>query len=62
MTTHHSVLFGDARDMAAIADESVHLVVTSPPYPMIAMWDAIFADQDPNIAEALHAGSRRSSI
>lgn len=56
MTTHHSVLFGDARDMAAIADESVHLVVTSPPYPMIAMWDAIFADQDPNIAEALHAG------
>lgn len=26
-----------------LADESVHLVVTSPPYPMIEMWDATFA-------------------
>lgn len=56
MTTHHSVLFGDARDMAAITDESIDLLVTSPPYPMIAMWDTGFADRDPAIAAALQAG------
>lgn len=30
--THHRVLRGDARQMDPLADESVHLVVTSPPY------------------------------
>ena len=31
-TTLHAFDVGDARDLAGIADESVHLVVTSPPY------------------------------
>ena len=30
--TRHDLYLGDARDLDAIADESVHLVVTSPPY------------------------------
>lgn len=30
--TRHRVVLGDARDMQAVKDESVHLVVTSPPY------------------------------
>jgi DNA modification methylase len=30
--THHRVILGDARRMRALQDESVHLVVTSPPY------------------------------
>jgi DNA modification methylase len=30
--THHDLYVGDARDMAALKDESVHLAVTSPPY------------------------------
>jgi excisionase family DNA binding protein len=30
--THHQIYLGDAREMAPVADESVHLVVTSPPY------------------------------
>ena len=30
--TSHSLHFGDARDMAAVEPESVHLVLTSPPY------------------------------
>jgi len=37
------LLHGDARRLEAIADASVHLVVTSPPYPMIPQWDALFA-------------------
>jgi len=34
---------GDARHLTELANESVQLVVTSPPYPMIPQWDALFA-------------------
>lgn len=34
----------------------MELIVTSPPYPMIAMWDASFRTQDPAVAEALDRG------
>jgi modification methylase len=30
--THHEMILGDARNLAVIPSESVHLVVTSPPY------------------------------
>lgn len=30
--THHRIVHGDARDLSCLPDESVHLVVTSPPY------------------------------
>jgi len=33
--TQHLVVQGDARDLSLIASESVHLVVTSPPYAML---------------------------
>lgn len=32
MATHHKIVIGDARRMTEIAAESVHLVITSPPY------------------------------
>lgn len=32
MSTHHRIIIGDARRMTEVEDESVHLVVTSPPY------------------------------
>ena len=32
LKTHHIRVRGDARDMSVVCDESVHLVVTSPPY------------------------------
>lgn len=32
METRHRLVLGDARDLSFIADESAHLVVTSPPY------------------------------
>jgi site-specific DNA-methyltransferase (cytosine-N4-specific) len=40
--TCHRVISGDSRRMTEIGDEEVHLVVTSPPYPMIEMWDTLF--------------------
>ncbi|NHN40622.1 site-specific DNA-methyltransferase [Halorubellus sp. JP-L1] len=56
METTHRVHVGDARDLSALADDSVDLVVTSPPYPMIEMWDDVFAELDPDIGDALDAG------
>ena len=32
LPTRHQIFNGDARDLSAIADESIHLVLTSPPY------------------------------
>ncbi|MEM1971414.1 MAG: site-specific DNA-methyltransferase [Candidatus Anstonellales archaeon] len=32
MATWHRIIFGDCRDMKEIPDNSIHLVVTSPPY------------------------------
>lgn len=39
--------------MSDIDDESVALIVTSPPYPMIEMWDALFAHKNKKIQEEL---------
>jgi len=32
LPTHHKLILGDSRTLTQVADESVHLVVTSPPY------------------------------
>jgi modification methylase len=55
MRTEHALHAGDARDLALPAD-AVDLVVTSPPYPMIEMWDEAFAGLDPAVGDALEAG------
>jgi DNA modification methylase len=52
-TTRHQVHFADARRMSAVPDGSVALVVTSPPYPMIELWDEQFSRVDARIAKAL---------
>ena len=39
--------------MAAVGDDTIDLVVTSPPYPMIELWDEQFAAADPRVAAAL---------
>ena len=42
--------------MHGVASDSIDLVVTSPPYPMIQMWDDLFRRQDPEIVKALDNG------
>uniref|UniRef100_UPI0026357990 DNA-methyltransferase n=1 Tax=Haloplanus sp. TaxID=1961696 RepID=UPI0026357990 len=56
MRTSHALYPADAADMDAVPDESVHLVVTSPPYPMIDLWDDLFSARDPGVRAALDAG------
>lgn len=38
--------YKSSTDMSEIKDDSVHLIVTSPPYPMIKKWDTLFKDID----------------
>lgn len=52
-TTIHKIYTCNANNMSCIPDKSVHLVVTSPPYPMIEMWDEVFLAQDKTIADDL---------
>jgi DNA modification methylase len=51
--TFHQLVFGDSRDLSEIPAESVDLVVTSPPYPMIQMWDDLFGRLNPEVAATL---------
>jgi len=53
MKTTHKVIFGNASSMKEIGDNTIDLMITSPPYPMIEMWDEIFSKQNPSIGEAL---------
>jgi DNA modification methylase len=38
--TRHQIVLGDSRSMGAVADESVHLVLTSPPYWTLKQYPA----------------------
>jgi site-specific DNA-methyltransferase (adenine-specific) len=53
--TIREIRVGDAHE-ADVDAGSVDLVATSPPYPMVEMWDGTFAAQSPAAAEALEAG------
>ena len=53
MEGQHVTHFGDASNMEALDNESIQLTVTSPPYPMVEMWDEIFAKTDSKITKLL---------
>ncbi|MFN2357937.1 MAG: site-specific DNA-methyltransferase [Desulfotignum sp.] len=53
LKTQHETLFKDARRMEDLADNSIDLVVTSPPYPMIEMWDLVFEAMAPEVGRCL---------
>jgi modification methylase len=53
ITTIHEIIIGASQQMEQIKDNSIALVVTSPPYPMIEMWDDIMSKQNPEIRNAL---------
>jgi len=54
------IIIGDSRKMKLLDDDSIELIVTSPPYPMIEMWDEIFSSFDPRIGIALKDKSLQS--
>ena len=56
MITHHKFIYKNAIDMKAVSSGSVDLIVTSPPYPMVEMWDEVFAGQNNAIVKTLENG------
>ena len=58
--TTHEIICGDSRSMDALKDESINLVVTSPPYPMISMWDELFAQLNPEIATCIEIDGQKT--
>ena len=62
MKTTHRIHFKNARRLEDLAEGSVHLTVTSPPYPMIEMWDDCFTAQRSDIRSALRRGRGRDAF
>lgn len=57
MKTTHQIYVEDARNISKLDDNSVDLVVTSPPYPMIEMWDDLFSSMDESIQSDIESGN-----
>lgn len=49
----HKFIFTAAQNMGMLNDATIDLVMTSPPYPMIEMWDSIFAAQNKEIQNVI---------
>jgi len=53
METNHTIFFKDSSDMSELQSNSIDLMITSPPYPMIEMWDTLFSSLNEDIKQAL---------
>jgi DNA modification methylase len=56
LKTTHKTVNTSSVDLSFIENNSVDLVVTSPPYPMIEMWNDSFCSQNRNIQLLLNSG------
>jgi modification methylase len=54
-TPDYRVIIGDSRRMRELAGDSIHLVVTSPPYPMVSIWDRFFQEEAANTYDEMHS-------
>jgi modification methylase len=62
LKTIHRIVYGDsAGELRRLPRESVDLLVTSPPYPMIEMWDDLFCGLEPDIRRMLDKGDGDSA-
>lgn len=62
METNHRIFTGDSRSLSQVEDASVELVITSPPYPMIEMWDDLFSDLNSEVNNHLQNGDGRAAF
>ncbi len=60
--TDHKIYFEDAGNMGGVGNNSIDLVVTSPPYPMIEMWDDIFISQNKEIENAFNDNNGKQAF
>ena len=57
METVHKIFFKNSSRMKEVESDSIDLIVTSPPYPMIEMWDSSFSKLNEQIHVALQEGA-----
>ena len=55
--TQHKIINSNSNNLKDIEDGKINLIVTSPPYPMIEMWDKLFCSQNFDIKEELENGN-----
>ncbi|MCK4543515.1 MAG: site-specific DNA-methyltransferase [Spirochaetales bacterium] len=60
--TTQKLYFGSSGDLSYLDSNSIDLIVTSPPYPMIEMWDGVFSGQDENIKLSLEKQDGNSAF
>lgn len=53
MRTTHKVFISNSAEMSEVETNSIDLLITSPPYPMIEMWDTLFSSLNDEIKAAL---------
>lgn len=56
------ILNTNSNNIPQVKDKTVDLIITSPPYPMIDMWDEMFSMQDSNIKKELEKGNGMSAF
>ena len=49
MVNSHKIILGNSEKIPEVRDSSVQLMLTSPPYPMVKMWDAHFGQINPAV-------------
>lgn len=59
MISKHRLIYGNASNID-IDNDIIDLVVTSPPYPMIAMWDDMFIEQNNSVETAFLCGCKKT--
>lgn len=62
METQHKVFFKSSTDMSEIPSNSINLIITSPPYPMIEMWDTLFSSLNNEIKTALEQNNDKNAF
>ncbi|WP_459201522.1 DNA-methyltransferase [Methanococcus sp. CF] len=62
MKTVHNIYFKNSKSMSEVKDNSVQLVVTSPPYPMIEMWDELFCMLNHGIKSLIDLGNCKDAF
>ena len=62
MQTTHRLISANSNTLLDIPDKSIQLVVTSPPYPIIEMWDGQFSSQDKSIEVSMRDGDYKGAF
>lgn len=62
MKTAHRIYFKNSSDMCELDSDSIDLMITSPPYPMIEMWDLLYSSLNDEIKRSLQESNGKKAF